>query len=262
MAVLKIDQLSVSYGAIEVLHKVNFSVEEGKILAIVGESGSGKTTIFKAVQKFLPAGGKVTEGRIYVNGVDTTDIKRREFRAFRGKVIGTVFQEPGSTLNPVRKISSQFRELLGYHFGYAKTECDSAAIEAMRLLHLREPRALLEKYPFELSGGMQQRLSLAMAMSLKPQILMADEPTSSLDATVQKQIVDEFIRLRAESNVTTVIITHNLALAGYISDDILVLNRGEVVEYGKSSRVIAHPQHSYTKKLISDIPKIVGRDNE
>ncbi len=261
MSVLKIDQLSVSYGANAVLHNVSLAVGRGQILAIVGESGSGKTTIFKAVQKFLPSAGKVTQGSIVINGVDMTDMSRRKFRALRGKVIGTIFQEPGSTLNPVRKISSQFRELLNYHFGYDKVRCDSAAIEAMRLLRLREPQALLHKYPFELSGGMQQRLSLAMAMSLRPQILMADEPTSSLDATVQKQIIDEFMRLRDESNVTIVIITHNLALASYISDDILVLNRGEVVEYGKSSQVIAHPQHSYTKKLISDIPKIVGRDN-
>lgn len=260
MSVLTVNQLAVSYGQTEVLKNITFDVKKGEILAIVGESGSGKTTIFKAIQKFLGHNGKITAGTIAINGSDTTRLSKRRFRKFRGRVIGTVFQEPGSTLNPARKIASQFRELLHYHFGYDQRQSDAVAVEAMQLLNLHQPRELLTKYPFELSGGMQQRLSLAMAMSLKPQIIMADEPTSSLDATVQKKIIDELIRLRDKSAVTIVIITHNLALASYMSDRLLVLNKGGIVEYGETKQIIANPRHPYTMKLIDDIPQI-GRNS-
>ncbi len=256
MEVLRVENLSVSYSNKQVLHNINFTVNEGEIISLVGESGSGKTTIFRAIQRFLPPNGKIINGNIFLNGENTTDINDKKFYNLRGRTLGTVFQEPGSTLNPSKKIGRQFYELLNYHFKYSKKQSEKIAVDLMNLLHLRDPIKLLNQYPFQLSGGMQQRLSIAFTLSLNPKIILADEPTSSLDATVQKQIIDELIRLRNELGIAIVIITHNLALANYISDRMIVLYEGRIVESGVAEDIIARPNHEYTKKLISDIPKI------
>lgn len=256
MDILKVSHLSVGYGQGTVVEDVHFSVGKGEILAMVGESGSGKTTIFKAIQKFLPADGRIESGQIWLKGEDITHMPMKDFRKFRGKIMGTVFQEPGSTLNPTRKIGRQFGEVLGYHLGCSKKEGMQIAIENMELMRLKNPETLLDRYPFQLSGGMKQRLSMAMAMSLKPDLILADEPTSSLDATVQRKIIDEFLRLRAEFHMSIVIITHDLALARYVSDHLLVLCHGKVAEYGPTKQVIAHPQSAYTQSLIQNMPKL------
>ncbi len=255
MEILRVENLSVSYSHKQVVEDVSFSVNEREIVSVVGESGSGKTTIFRAIQKFLPSNGKVTSGDIFLNGENIVQINDKKFYSLRGTTMGTIFQEPGSTLNPSKKIGKQFYELLNYHFKYSKKQSEKIAVDLMDMLHLREPKKLLNEYPFQLSGGMKQRLSIAFTLSLNPKIILADEPTSSLDATIQKQIIDELIRLRDELGITLVIITHNLALANYISDRMIVLYNGRIVESGVAEDIIKNPQHEYTKNLISDIPK-------
>ncbi|MFV0515830.1 MAG: ABC transporter ATP-binding protein [Aminipila sp.] len=256
MAYLNVENLSVNYGEINVLNNISFEVEKGEIVSIVGESGSGKSTLLNAIQGFLPENGVIEQGHILLEDVDLVHKNQKYFEMIRGNKIGTIFQEPGSTLNPVRKIGVQFVENLKYKMKMNKHEAMEYALFMLDKVRLKEPEKVINQYPFELSGGMKQRVSIAMAMSLKPSLLIGDEPTSALDATVQKQIIDEFIDLRKEFNTTILLVTHNLALASYISDRIMVLYQGNTVEYGSATSILTNPSCDYTKKLVRDIPRL------
>lgn len=255
--ILEIQDLSVGYpGQEAVVRNINFSVEKGEITAVVGESGSGKSTLLSAILGLIPSGGKISGGRILYDGEDMSRLNREERRLIRGGKIAMVFQNAGEYLNPRRKIGSQYLEMMKYHLPGTKKEHRSCAMEMMKKLHLADPERVMQSYPFELSGGMRQRVALAMAMSSEPELLLADEPTSALDVTVQAQVVREMLQMRAQSGTTILIVTHNIGVASRMADHIVVMKDGEQREYGTRQQVIENPQDEYTKYLLSAVPEL------
>lgn len=256
MEVLRMENVSISYGETSVVKNINFQLQRGEIISIVGESGSGKSTILNAIIGFLPEEGRIQSGEIYYEGKKITRLSQKEWRLLRGKKIGTIFQEPGSTLNPFQKIGKQFFESYRHVLGLPQKEAKDLMESMFSKVGLKNTEELIEKFSFQLSGGMNQRVSIALATSLGPNLLLADEPTSSLDATIQKNIIEEFLFLKKEFNMSILLVTHNLALAKYISDKILVLFQGNIVDFGTPEEILQSPKSKYTQTLLADIPKI------
>ena len=232
---------------------MNFSVEEGEILGIVGESGSGKSTLIKAAMGLLGRDGLVSRGDIWYRGLDLPDLKPKEMRKICGPEIGMIFQMAGSSFCPIRTVRAQLYESVREHEKLTKAEFEIQATELFEKFGFEDPKRILDSYPFELSGGMQQRVGIVAAMLLKPKILMADEPTSALDVSVQKQVVDEMRMVREKFGTTILLVTHNLGVIRAMADKVLVLENGEVREYGKTKEVLKNPQSEYTKKLLSAV---------
>lgn len=248
---LEIKNLTIKYeDKGEVVKRINLSVEKGEIIGIVGESGSGKSTLIKSIVGGLSSDSEIVSG--------TITFENRNPILSRGKEIAMIFQDNRNTLNPIRKIGSQFIELIQEHSNLSKNEAREKAISMLKRMNLPDVENIMESYPHQLSGGMCQRVGIAMAMVFNPKLLLADEPTSALDVTTQAQIVQELINLRDEYGTTIIIVTHNLGVAAYMSDRILVMKNGEVVEEGITSQVIRDPQSDYTKLLISSVPKLRG----
>jgi peptide/nickel transport system ATP-binding protein len=248
---LEIKNLTIKYeDKGEVVKRINLSVEKGEIIGIVGESGSGKSTLIKSIVGGLSSDSEIVSG--------TITFENRNPILSRGKEIAMIFQDNRNTLNPIRKIGSQFIELIQEHSNLSKNEARGKAISMLKRMNLPDVENIMESYPHQLSGGMCQRVGIAMAMVFNPKLLLADEPTSALDVTTQAQIVQELINLRDEYGTTIIIVTHNLGVAAYMSDRILVMKNGEVVEEGITSQVIRDPQSDYTKLLISSVPKLRG----
>jgi len=256
METLKMENVSISYGEKFIIKNINFQLRKGEIISIVGESGSGKSTILNSILGFLPEEGKIQNGEIYYEGKKITCLSKKEWQILRGKKIGIIFQEPGSTLNPFQKIGKQFFESFHHVLKMKKKEARTLMENMFSKVGLKGTEELIEKFPFQLSGGMKQRVSIALAIGLGPNLLLADEPTSSLDATIQKNIIEEFLFLKKELNMSILLVTHNLALAKYVSDKILVLSQGNMVDFGSPEEILQNPKSEYTKKLLSDIPKI------
>ncbi len=252
-ALLRAEHVSISYNGKEVVKDVSFDVNEGEILAIVGESGSGKSTIIKAVMGLLGRNGMVTRGDIFYKDMNIVDMPEKEKRRLFGPEIAMVFQDCKAALCPVRKISSQIYEQMREHMNISKKEALFAVSEIMKKVGLTDCDRILDSYPFELSGGMNQRVGICMAMAMKPKLLLADEPTSALDVTVQKQVVDEMLMLRWEYNTSVVIVTHNMGVARRMADKILVLKDGKTEEYGNSGYVLEHSKNRYTKELMGSV---------
>jgi len=257
---IQVKNLWVRYrNGADIVRGVDFSLNEGEIFAVVGESGCGKSTFLRSLAAILPSGGRIEKGSVRIGGNDIIQMNHNGLRSLRGKELAMVFQEPGGTLNPVRKIGSQFIETIRYHFkDMTKEQAKVKAIRTMEKTNLPDPERILAKYPFSLSGGMKQRVAIAMAMVMEPGILLADEPTSALDATVQVQVVDELMKLRDTFGTAIVIVTHNISLASYMADRIGVMYAGEMIETGKSKEVIEHPAHPYTKALVNAVPEIAS----
>lgn len=234
----------------EVVKRINLSVEKGEIIGIVGESGSGKSTLIKSIVGGLSSDSEIVSG--------TITFENRNSILSRGKEIAMIFQDNRNTLNPIRKIGSQFIELIQEHSNLSKKEAREKVISMLKRMNLPDVENIIESYPHQLSGGMCQRVGIAMAMVFNPKLLLADEPTSALDVTTQAQIVQELINLRDEYGTAIIIVTHNLGVAAYMSDRILVMKNGEVVEEGITSQVIKNPQNDYTKLLISSVPELRG----
>lgn len=248
---LEIKNLTIKYeDKGEVVKKVNLSVEKGEIIGIVGESGSGKSTLIKSIVGGLSSDSEIVSGSI--------TFENRNPILSRGKEIAMIFQDNRNTLNPIRKIGSQFVELIQEHSNLSKKEAREKAISMLKRMNLPDVENIMESYPHQLSGGMCQRIGIAMAMVFNPKLLLADEPTSALDVTTQAQIVQELINLRDEYGTAIIIVTHNLGVAAYMSDRILVMKNGEVVEEGITSQVIRDSQNDYTKLLISSVPELRG----
>lgn len=256
MNVLEVKDLCISYYGKNAVKNVNFTVPENKIVAIVGESGSGKSTIIKAVIKLLSSGGEITGGKILFHGKDLTKLTEEQLRKIRGKEIAMIFQDAGAYLNPRLKIGSQYLETILAHQSISKMEAKELAENMLLKMKLADPERIMKSYPFQLSGGMKQRVAIAMAMSMEPKLLLADEPTSALDVTVQAQVVQEMMTLRDELGTSIIIVTHNMGVASRMADYIAVMCEGELMEFGTRDQVIEAPKSDYTKMLLSVVPEL------
>ena len=254
--ILTYDSVEISFGGKAVVHDVSFSLEHGEILGLVGESGSGKSTLIKAAMGLLGQDGLVTRGDIRYMNQNILDIPEKEKRKIRGAGIGMIFQDAGASLCPIRTIGEQIYESMRVHTKITRSEAKSRAMDLFDKLNFKDSQRVWDSYPFELSGGMQQRVGIAAAMLLNPKILMADEPTSALDVTVQKQVVEEMLMVRETFGTSIVLVTHNMGVIRAMADKVLVLHEGEIMEYGVTKEVFEHPGSVYTKKLLAAVPKL------
>ncbi len=254
--ILRYEHVDISYEGKVVVRDISFTLEEGEILGIVGESGSGKSTLIKAAMGLLGSSGMVTRGDIWFQGKNIPDLSANEQRQINGSEIGMIFQQAGSSFCPIRTVGKQLYESLLEHENLKKEEFEKRAVKMLDKIGFAEPRRILESYPFELSGGMQQRVGIAAAMLLNPRILLADEPTSALDVSVQKQVVEEMLLVRENFGTAIIIVTHNIGVIGAMADHVLVMKDGMPVEYGKKTQVLECPKEDYTKTLLNAVPHL------
>nr|WP_187119661.1 MULTISPECIES: ABC transporter ATP-binding protein [Clostridia] len=255
--ILEYRNVDIHYGKKQVIENVSLSMKPGEILGIVGESGSGKSTLIRAAMGLLGEGGMVTQGQILYQGtnatIDMTQIHGEEMRRLRGAEIGMIFQNAGASLCPIRTIEEQLYEAVLEHESISKGEIRDRALELFEQLRFTNGEQILKSYPFEFSGGMNQRVGIVLAMVLRPRLLLADEPTSALDVTVQLQVLREMKKLRDMYGTSIVLVTHNIGVVNYLADHVAVMHQGKLVEYGTKEDVLNHPQDAYTKKLIGSV---------
>lgn len=254
---LEINNLNINCSDKTVLRNINLNLDAGEILAIVGESGSGKSTLLKAIIGILPTGWRCMTGEVLFAGSDLLKMDNKKLRAIRGAQLGMVFQNSAAALCPLRSIGAQLEESLRAHGWQNKQEIYTAAMERFRTLELSEPERIWRSYPFELSGGMSQRVAIAMAALLKPGVLLADEPTSALDIISQARIMRELGNLQAELNMAIIFVTHNIGLSAKFADRIAVMQQGQIVECDTAAQIVNRPQAEYTRALINAVPKII-----
>ena len=254
--ILKYEQVDISYNGVKVIKDVSFTVDEGEILGIVGESGSGKSTLIKAAMGLLGNTGLVTRGDIWYKGKNLPDLSAGEIRKLNGPELGMIFQYAGSSFCPIRTVGSQLYESMTEHESVSKAEFRRRASELLEKIGFENAQRILDSYPFELSGGMQQRVGIAAAMLLNPSVLLADEPTSALDVSVQKQVVEEMLLVRRTFGTSIVLVTHNIGVIAAMADKVLVMKDGEMVEYGETQQVLNDPKEAYTRTLMSAVPKL------
>ena len=255
---LDVKNLSIEYQGKPTVEGVTFGLEPGEILAIVGESGSGKTSVIRALLGCLSGNGRVSGGEMVFAGQSLINLSNKEWLSLRGKDMAMIFQDSGNMLNPVQTIGKQFVEYIQIHSELGKGEAAAKAKELLARMNLSDPDRVMESHPFELSGGMRQRVGIAMALTFKPQLLLADEPTSALDVTTQAQIVQELMQVVHEAGSAMIIVTHNIGVASYMADKLMVMAGGKVVEYGSTAQVIEKPKADYTKNLLASVPEIGG----
>lgn len=257
---LQVNQLHVSFNnrkpTTHAVKGIDFLLEAGKILAVVGESGSGKSVTAMALTQLLPPPPTCElSGQILYQGKDTFTMNRKQLQALRGKHIAYIFQEPCSSLNPAYTVGFQIAEAIKLHLPEVK-EVKARVIASMLKVGIRDAEKRYTAYPHEMSGGMQQRIMIAMALACEPQILIADEPTTALDVTIQKQIIELLRDVRQTLNMAIILITHNFGIVKHFADEVIVMYRGEIVERGAAEQILNHPQHPYTQALINCIPKL------
>jgi len=258
---LDVNDLTVEFatrrGIVKAVQHVNITVAKGETLGIVGESGSGKSVTSYAVMKILDRAGKIAEGSVMFSGIDVKAATENQMRDLRGREISMIFQNPRAALNPIRKVGDQIEDVLRQHVQQSQvTDRGEKAIEALEQVKIARPRERYHAYPFELSGGMCQRVVIALALACNPQLLIADEPTTGLDVTTQKAVMDLIVELTKRRNMSTILITHDLGLAAAYCDRVIVMEKGRVVETAKSSDIFANPEHAYTKKLMRATPRL------
>lgn len=255
--ILEYRNVDIHYGKKQVIENVSLAMKPGEILGIVGESGSGKSTLIRAAMELLGEGGTVTQGQILYQGtnttIDMTQIRGEELRRLRGAEIGMIFQNAGASLCPIRTIEEQLYEAVLEHESISKGEIRDRALELFEQLRFTNGDQILKSYPFEFSGGMNQRVGIVLAMVLRPRLLLADEPTSALDVTVQLQVLREMKKLRDLYGTSIVLVTHNIGVVNYLADHVAVMHQGKLVEYGAKEDVLNNPQDTYTKKLIGSV---------
>ncbi|WP_158891303.1 ABC transporter ATP-binding protein [Amycolatopsis anabasis] len=237
-----------------VVDDVSFSVGRGEAHGLVGESGSGKTLTLRAVPGLLPHGTRLDSGRIFLDGEEVTAMSRRRLRAVRGRRVGMVFQDPMTALNPVMTVGEQIAEAPMVHFGWSRRAAGRRAIELMREVGIPEPERRARAYPHEFSGGMRQRVGIAIALSCSPGLLLCDEPTTALDVTVQEQILELLRNLRATGEVAILFVTHDLAVIAELCERVSVMYAGQIVETGATAEVFRRPRHAYTLGLLRSAP--------
>ena len=248
--------VEVSFNGLPVTHDVSFSLHPGEILGIVGESGSGKSTLLKAAMGLLGNGGMVTRGDIWFDGKDLPDLSEKELRKIRGAKIGMIFQDAGASLCPIRTIGDQIYESMAAHGKISREQAKVKALALLEKLQFKNGQRVWDSYPFELSGGMNQRAGIAIAMLMEPLVLLADEPTSALDVLVQKQVMEEMLRLRSIFGTAIMLVTHDIGVVSAMADTVLVLKDGQVMEYGPVRQVLDTPQDAYTRQLLDAVPRL------
>lgn len=243
-------------GEVKALNGVSFSMEEGEVLGIVGESGSGKSVTAYSIMGLTAYPGKLVGGTVRFNGHEIEKMTEKEFRKIRGNEVSIIFQDPMTSLNPVYTIGNQIVEVILLHTNKTKKEAYERAKELLELVGINEPTKRLKQYPHELSGGMRQRVMIAIALACEPKLLIADEPTTALDVTIQAQILELMQELRKKLGMSIIMITHDLGVVASMCEKIAVMYAGHIVEYGTADEIFYSPSHEYTKGLIKSIPKL------
>ena len=249
-------------GEVKALNGVSFSMNEGEVLGIVGESGSGKSVTAYSIMGLTAYPGKLIGGTIYFNGHQIEKMSEKEMRKIRGNEVSIIFQDPMTRLNPVYTIGNQITEVIRLHTGKSKKEAYDRAKELLELVGINEPTKRLKQYPHELSGGMRQRVMIAIALACEPKLLIADEPTTALDVTIQAQILELMQELRQKLGMSIIMITHDLGVVASMCERIAVMYAGHIVEYGTADEIFYEPKHEYTKGLINSIPKLSAQEIE
>jgi len=258
---MTIKNLSVSYqGDGRVIENLNFEINKSEVLCIVGESGSGKSTLINVLMNILPRSGQIENGNIHFEDdiIDFKDVEK--WREMRGKNLSMIFQNPASYFNPVIKIKNQFIRTIRAHTDLTKEQALKKSVEILEKMGFESPERILSSYMYQLSGGMAQRvaIAIAIAMVLEPKIIFADEPTSALDVANQMQVMDELLKLRNTFGTTIVVVTHNMGCASYMSDRIMIMNKGRIEESGSREKVLYAPETTYAKTLMGSVPKLRG----
>jgi len=257
---LEVDNLHTSFftdaGEVCAVNGISFNLEKGKTLGIVGESGSGKSVTAYSIMQILAETGRVTDGKVLFEGKNILDWKEKEMQKFRGEKISIIFQDPMTSLNPVFTVGYQLEEAVRLHTDKTKEEAKARAIEMLTLVGVNEPESRVKQYPHELSGGMRQRVMIAMALCCEPDILIADEPTTALDVTIQAQILELMQDLQKQLGMAIIMVTHDLGVIASMCDEIMVMYGGRVCERGTADDIFYHPAHEYTKGLLRSIPRV------
>jgi oligopeptide transport system ATP-binding protein len=260
---LTIENLRTSFktyaGKVQAVRDVNLTVHEGEVLAVVGESGSGKSVTMMSVMRLL-AKNAIIEGKAIFGDQNVLDLSEKEMRKIRGREIAMVFQDPMTGLNPTLTIGTQMRESMMYHLDMNKHDADKRAIELLRLVGVPEAERRLSQYPHEFSGGMRQRVMIAMSLSCNPRLIIADEPTTALDVTIQAQILELLKRLQKEYNTAVILITHNLGVVAGMAQRVAVMYGGQVAEVGTVEDIFHNPKHPYTWALLRSVPRLDDKD--
>ena len=258
--ILSVQNLHTSFhtdkGEVKAVNGVTFNLEKGKILGIVGESGSGKSVTAYSIMRILEKNGRITEGKILYKGQDIAEFSEKQMREFRGKCCSIIFQDPMTSLNPVFTVGNQLREAIELHTDRKGKEAEARAIEMLTLVGVNEPEKRVKQYPYELSGGMRQRVMIAMALACEPDILIADEPTTALDVTNQAQILELMQSLQKKLGMAIIMVTHDLGVIADMCDEIIVMYGGRVCERGTAEDIFYRPHHEYTKGLLRSIPNV------
>ncbi len=262
MALLEVDDLRTYFktraGEVHAVDGVSFSVERGKTLGIVGESGCGKSVTALSIMGLLPPSGRIVSGSIRFEGRELTTMSQRELEDIRGRQIAMIFQDPMTSLNPTLTIGTQIMETMQRHLDFSRDEARKRAIELLEEVHIPNARQRLDDYPHRYSGGMRQRVMIAIALSCNPKLLIADEPTTALDVTVQAGILDLLEELREEHQMSMIIITHDMGVVAEAADDIAVMYAGQIVEQTSAEELFDHPEHPYTEALLGALPQLEG----
>ena len=259
MSVLDIQNLKVEFpgrkSTFVAVQGVNLEVEPGKILGVVGESGAGKSTVGNAVIGLLQEPGRIAEGEIRLHGERIDGLSEKKMRALRGRRVGMIFQDPLTSLDPLQTIESQLVETIRTHLPMSASQATARAIELLDSVGIPDPAERIKQYPHQFSGGMRQRVVIALALCAEPEVVIADEPTTALDVSIQAQILELMKKLCVERNVSMLVITHDMGVIANITDHVAVMYRGKLVEYGETDQVLGRPQHPYTQSLISAVPR-------
>jgi peptide/nickel transport system ATP-binding protein len=255
MALLDLSDVTVSIGALTPLDRIAFSIEAGEIIGVVGESGSGKSLTAMAVMGLLPLiGGRITSGAVRFADVELNRLPERDYRALRGRRIALISQNPMTSLDPIRRVGEQIDQVSMMHLGLGTEQARLRSVDMMRQLRIPEADVVHGNYPHQLSGGMKQRIVIAMALAADPELIVADEPTTALDVTIQAQIIQIMVEMARRKNVALMLITHDMGVVAQACDRVVVLYAGRVAETGSVERIFAAPRHPYTKSLIGCIP--------
>lgn len=247
---------------VQAVRGVGFSVGKGEIMGLVGESGSGKSVTMKAVIGILPDNATISSDSLKLNGKELTELSKNEYRKLRGKEMTMIFQDPMTALNPLKKIGKQLEEVILRHSDCTKQEAREKAIEMLRKVGIPVPEQRIKQYPHEFSGGMRQRVLIAMALACEPQLLIADEPTTALDVTIQAQILDLLKDLQKEYDTSIVLITHDMGVVATVCDKIAIMYGGLIMETGMTDEIFSNPKHPYTKALLRAIPSVDLKEGE
>ena len=249
-------------GEVKALNDVSIHLNDGEVLGIVGESGSGKSVTAYSLMGLTAYPGKLVGGTIDFNGHRINDLSEKEFRKIRGNEVSIIFQDPMTSLNPVYTIGNQIMEVILLHTDKNKEQARARAKELLELVGINEPEKRLKQYPHELSGGMRQRVMIAIALACEPKLLIADEPTTALDVTIQAQILELMMELKEKLGMAIIMITHDLGVVASMCDRIAVMYAGRIVEYGTTDDIFYNPKHEYTKGLLKSIPRLDAKEHE